>query len=197
MFKIQIKGDVLKVGQYYLAVNIDKKEYLKPHSFESGAKIMEHSYFESDLLITAETLLATEGRWKGDRIVWAGDYMDDEIFLEGFLSIIGDRNLYFQAKEYFTEVQDKFKRTKRMKYIVNHTKNEFVNKSKVRENDGYFIHPLSILTSSGNGRGGGDYREYQESDKEYIGRWVGDSISVQTTKPPQTYQEIIPDFYEH
>jgi hypothetical protein len=42
------------------------------------------------------------------------------------------------------------------------------------------IHPLSILTSSGNGRGGGDYRN---DDDTNVGSWAGDVISSEYEVP--------------
>lgn len=185
------------MGQYYLAVNLDKKEFLSPHKYDSGAKLMEHSWFENKLVRTIENLLSLDGKWKGDRIVWAGDYMDEKIFLEGFLSVIGDRNLYMHAHENFKEIhnQDYINESSdKFQYIINHTKNEFVDKTHVRDNDGW-IHPLSILTSSGNGRGGGDYRTNSEDDL-YVGQWAGDNISVSNEIPDSTMIEILPDFFE-
>ena len=58
--------------------------------------------------------------------------------------------------------------------------------------DGWMIHPLSLLTASGNGRGGGDYRGH---NKHLVGLWAGDVISSDS-KVPQGYEEITPDFRE-
>lgn len=183
------------MGQYYLAVNLDKKEFLSPHKYDSGAKLTEHSWFKNRLLLTVENLLSLEDKWKGDRIVWAGDYMDEKIFLEGFLTVIGDRNLYTNAHENFEEVttQDYItESSEKFQYIINHSKNEFVDKKNVRDNANWKMHPLSLLTASGNGRGGGDYR----GDSFYVGQWAGDNISVSNEIPDSPMEEITPDFYE-
>ena len=82
---------------------------------------------------------------------------------------------------------------KRFHFIVNHTKKEFVNLNTVPNNDGWRVHPLPLLTSSGNGRGGGDY--HPEAGKEYVGKWAGDVISAEETAPAG-YTKIKPDFKE-
>ena len=49
-----------------------------------------------------------------------------------------------------------------------------------KDNKGWKIHPLSILTSSGNGRGSGDYRD---DDDTNVGSWAGDIISSEYEEP--------------
>lgn len=88
------------MGQYYLTINLDKKQFLHPHELLNGLKLLEFS--TSDIgLTTALSLLLAEGNgqgegdmrptisanhtkrqeafdfigsWAGDRIVVAGDY---------------------------------------------------------------------------------------------------------------------------
>ena len=62
------------------------------------------------------------------------------------------------------------------RYIVNHTKKEYVDKDIVPEDkEGWKVHPLPLLTCEGNGRGGGDYRLWNE----FIGYWSRDKISIE------------------
>ena len=82
-------------------------------------------------------------------------------------------------------------------YIVNHTKKEFVDKEKcpvsyIYNEIEFKIHPLPLLTCSGNGRGGGDFRK----DHPFTGSWAGDIISIETKQPSSDYEEIFPDFIE-
>ena len=81
------------------------------------------------------------------------------------------------------------------RYIVNHTKKEYVDKKECpKDKDGWIIHPLPLLTAQGNGQGGGDY--YTEDDSElFIGTWAGDSLEV-TSKKPQYMRKIRPNFIE-
>jgi hypothetical protein len=83
------------------------------------------------------------------------------------------------------------------KYLINHDKKQFVDKSKTpKDNDGWQIHPLPLLTCEGNLRGGGDYRS--EKGQDFIGIWARDRISVATKKSniPKDYVEIVPNFNE-
>ena len=65
------------MGQYYKAVNIDECEYLSPHSFNCGAKLMESCYVGNDF-VNALTALLT-GSWYGDRVMYIGDYAWNEV----------------------------------------------------------------------------------------------------------------------
>jgi len=67
---------MMNLGQYYYGINLDKREFLYPHKYDNGAKLMEHSYLENNMLNAAEHLLSPKGEWHRTRLVWAGDYMD-------------------------------------------------------------------------------------------------------------------------
>ena len=92
------------MGQYYKIVNIKKKQYITPHTFGDGAKLMEFGMSASGVLAGLAILLADGngrgggdlhsendivGSWAGDNIVVAGDYADDGKFVKE-----ADRNLY-------------------------------------------------------------------------------------------------------
>lgn len=85
------------MGQYYHVVNIDKKEFLDPHSFGDGLKLMEFGLSGMGTLSGLTILLADGngqgggdldsedcfiGRWAGDRIVITGDYAEEGKFVE-------------------------------------------------------------------------------------------------------------------
>ena len=95
------------MGQYYKIVNIKKKQYITPHTFGDGAKLMEFSMSASGVLAGLAILLADGngrgggdlhsendivGSWAGDNIVVAGDYADAGKFVKE-----ADRNLYCLA----------------------------------------------------------------------------------------------------
>jgi hypothetical protein len=96
------------MGQYYKLVNLDKKEYLKPHDFGHGAKLVEFTSAGSGMMAGLAILLASGngrgggdlggdvnmeyvGRWAGDRVVCVGDYDDDDKWVPG--------SLYSEASE--------------------------------------------------------------------------------------------------
>jgi len=97
------------MGQYYKIVNIKKKEYITPHAFGDGAKLMEFSMSSSGVLAGLAILLADGngrgggdlnsekeivGSWAGDNIVITGDYADTGKFVKD-----ENKNLYEVAMD--------------------------------------------------------------------------------------------------
>ena len=85
------------MGQYYKIVNIKKKQYITPHTFGDGSKLMEFSMSANGVLAGLAILLADGngrgggdlhsendivGSWAGDNIVVAGDYADGGKFVK-------------------------------------------------------------------------------------------------------------------
>ena len=164
------------MGQYYKAVNIDKKEYVRPHAYDNGAKLLEHSYIKNDFLGVVTTLLKKE--WKGDRVIWLGDYFEKDENPAVPLDWESTEN-YDQLTPPATTVKKGF--------LNNLTKKISIDLSKVKatydiEEDGYVMHPLAILTVCGNGRGGGDINDENHYLYKLAGTWAGDNLSV-TDKP--------------
>jgi hypothetical protein len=107
--------------------------------------------------------------------VWAGDYADPECESE--------KNLYKLADEQdYKNIAPPDRIMGAYRYIVNHTKKLYVDKESVKAEPQYGlrVHPLSLLTAEGNGRGGGDYRG---SKQELVGTWARDVISVEKGVP--------------
>jgi hypothetical protein len=170
------------MGQYYMAIiladnNIYKHEIIRfyIHSL-CGAKLMEHSYIGNNFIGGVEFLFTQNGPFYKSRLVWAGDYADPEPELENNLY-----ELTTPEKEYIL----KSIITPEYKYIINHTKkiyidkDNYISKSKKRCQE-YQIHPLPLLVAEGNGRGGGDYSGI---NKDLVGTWSRDVISVDKDKP--------------
>jgi len=130
------------MGQYYLVVNLDKREFLLPHKLGDGLKLMEFGNSGDGTMLALALLLADGcgrgggdyhakkgstpdtsliGRWKGDRIVIAGDYADPgfipkptewtaserarlkENFSEG-VDLDKNVNLYAWASDFFADI---------------------------------------------------------------------------------------------
>ena len=82
------------MGQYFLVVNKDKKEYLMPHDFGSGLKFLEFTMDSCGVLTGLAHLLGQSsdpsgmggadseitGRWIGDNVVIIGDYDESKLF---------------------------------------------------------------------------------------------------------------------
>jgi hypothetical protein len=80
------------MGQYHYICNLDKKEYLHPHDFGDGLKLMEFGCSGEGTLLGLTILLAASngrgggdlrsedteyvGRWVGDRLAIIGDYYE-------------------------------------------------------------------------------------------------------------------------
>jgi hypothetical protein len=177
------------MGQYYKAIILADKEtsnheviriYISP--FNSGNKLIEHSYINNKFVTSFEALLTPEGFFYKSRVVWAGDYADNEKHVNKNLYMIADEQ---EDKEFNSKLT--IKNCKEYKYIINHTKKEFVNKD-----NHILFHPLPLLTAEGNGSGSGDY---YGKNQEYIGIWSRDVISVEKEKP-DNYIEFICEFSE-
>ena len=208
------------MGQYYIIANIDKQEFLHPHKWNNGMKLMEFSYVGNYLSTALLNLM--KGRWAGDRVYVIGDYAD--------LSS-ADENWYTEARELYRELPgvgyldtngyerglqdyiiDTFKHVPMNKvghkrttahYVYNHRTNEVLCLDHVPtfhvDPDGWAwrIAPLNLLLAMGNGRGGGDYGGHHE---EMVGSWVKDSAYLEVTSQPLAahamFKEVTPDFYE-
>ena len=80
------------MGQYFLAVNTTKKEFLHPHKFGSGMKFREFTCDSMSLLTGMAHLLAQSsdgvacdnakitGRWIGDHVLIVGDYDESKLY---------------------------------------------------------------------------------------------------------------------
>jgi len=162
------------MGQYYYGVILDENGWIRAWMAPGfGAKLMEHSYLGGIGVGTFEWELTPEGRHHMSRVVWCGDYADAEPGLGKNLHLIcNERNDLMLTPTAVTLGEHPF--------LVNHTKRQFVDKSKVPKGRGGFqIHPLPLLTCEGNGRGGGDF----DGTSPLIGSWARDVISAEKTAP--------------
>jgi len=84
------------MGQYYIIVNLDKKQFIDPCKFGDGWKLIEFADSTPGTMTALAVLLANGngrgggdldsndpiiGSWAGDRIVIAGDYADPGRFV--------------------------------------------------------------------------------------------------------------------
>ncbi len=120
------------MGQYYVVINLDKKEFLNTYTFNDGAKLLEFGC-SSEGTMTALAVLLSDGNgrgggdlhsedpiigsWAGDRVVISGDYADEEKFIEKdqvmkYLMLIDSKrdeppNLQAYAKKFFKDISEK------------------------------------------------------------------------------------------
>jgi hypothetical protein len=176
------------MGQYYYPIILDAVGkivvWMNAQMYNNGIKLTEHSFLNNSFVNTFEFGLSPEGIYHKSRVVWAGDYADPEAGK--------DTNLYAMCDEY-NLIRPEPKNTLKYRYIVNHSKKLYVDKTKIPCPSGCStIHPLPLLTVEGNGRGGGDYH----TDSTLVGSWARDIISVEMTIS-DTFQEIVFDLTEN
>lgn len=149
------------------------------------AKLTEHSWWENDLMkAISEKLYKQCGR-----LIWCGDYAEDEEIVMTKLSVRDIWDIDGEEVHFSNFNIDEL-------YICNYDKKEYIDLKKYKkccvDSDGWVLHPLSLLTAIGNGRGGGDYYGINE-DK--IGIWAWNIISFEDT-PPKDYKELDIEFKE-
>lgn len=182
------------MGQYYKPVCLKEnkktpKAWVYSHNYGNGLKLMEHSWIGNRFVEVVEHLLSPIGDWYKQPIVWAGDYADEDKGLK--------TNVYDRCKDTLEVNPTTYQLMDNLRYVVNHTKKVFVDKTNIPvsntyEDIEYRIHPLPLLTCEGNGRGGGDFR----GDSDLIGTWARDVISVEAALPVG-YTEINFDLVEN
>lgn len=176
------------MGQYYKPAILAKNkktvlQWVYSHSFGSGLKLMEHSWSKNPFVRAVESLIFQNPQ----PIVWGGDYAEN---------CKGNKSNVFDRCKDSNEVKPETKLTdKETRFVVNHIKKQFVDKTKVpTDSDGWKIHPLPLLTCEGNGLGGGDFR----GESDLVGSWARDTISIESKKAdiPKGYTELIFDLVE-
>ena len=181
------------MGQYYRPIFLKEETnepefFLSPYSFDNGAKLMEHSYINNYLCLAVQMSLLSNP----SRLVWAGDYADEEDCEE-------NANLYSMVTSNKTDAEElkpsNFPSYERMKrifkfgcWVVNHTKKVYF---KIPECGEFVINPIPILCCEGNGRGGGDY---QGTNMGMVGSWSRDVLEVILTEPNDDGYTKIPIF---
>ena len=181
------------MGQYYKAIVL-KKSYknrvnpieatLDSWEYANGAKLMEHSYIGNSYVRAAEELL--HYCYNGYPFVWCGDYSDDVDFKK-FKGNLYDL-AYAHKKNLAIHVTNEVEYSR---YLVNYTKRQYVELKEFVPNK-FQIHPLPLLCSDGNGRGGGDYHG---NNMEYVGLWAYNRIGI-CDKIPDGFKKLDIEFIE-
>lgn len=175
------------MGQYYKPCVLGKNKktvvkFMYSHDYNSGLKLMEHSWLGSKFVRAFESLIFKNPQ----RVVWGGDYADP---------CSGRKTNTYQRCNDKNKVNPTTTLTdKDCRFIINHTKKVFVDTTKVpqitakwAEGEDYRIHPLPLLTCEGNGGGGGDF--WGEDPNKLVGSWARHLVSVDDTAPAG-YKEI-------
>jgi len=179
------------MGQYYKPINLDNKQWLLSHDYDTGLKLMEHSWVGNEFVGVVMQLMVKGGEWFKKRIVWAGDYFGDQE---------GEEIAYYSQCENSDKIKPSIsmdEKTQKTAKLVNHTKKLYVRYDEMPKcENNWMVNPLPLLTACGNGRGGGDYYDkYPDCDK--VGSWAGDILSIEFTVPKSKwYKKLVVKFKE-
>ena len=179
------------MGQYYRPVLKTKEKITVYNRDVNGeytmAKLTEHSWWENDLMKAISEKLFQ----KPTKVAWVGDYAEDE---EVQMTNLTMKDIW-ESDGYGVKSTDF---TIDNLYLCNHELKEYIDMNKYKNNstdaDGWCLHPLSLLTAIGNGRGGGDYHDcHINADK--IGIWAWQELSFEK-EIPENYVEYEITFKE-
>ena len=141
------------MGQYYIVVNITKREVINPHVLNEGVKLMEWAYTNN--AVTNATINLLMGRWKGDKVIIAGDYAtygdgleEEEDRYDAYtiqkLHEVGIDKLYKLATEEYRELNKNECDTKNpgIRYFYNNEAKEYFDlKDTPADKDGTQVSP--------------------------------------------------------
>jgi len=208
------------MGQYYKPTIIYQDgsiASLYSHAYDSGLKLMEHSWIGNDFVNAVYSRILNKPR----RIAWIGDYSADDyetcgeaytkhFGLEDFISCYShawddeDENENIPPSKYTQEDLNLINDETKEMYLVNHDLKEYldlggyIERCTVKEGNwkGYCVNPLPLLTACGNGRGGGDFHCNDTNiGHEQVGIWAFDELEL-TSTIPDSYQECTYTFVE-
>ena len=207
------------MGQYYIPVIIsgNKRMRLYSHQYDNGIKLMEHSYIGNNFMNAVCSLLLD----RPAKVAWIGDYSADFTEdMEPYETKLPQKKFMRIYNATWTSKKREYVKPEPMQmdidtalgwWLVNHTQKialdlgKYVAENKWRkawkdwktgETEEYdmCVHPLSLLTACGNGRGGGDYHDCHP-DYDKVGTWAFDRIQLMTEKP-NGYAEVTYHFTE-
>lgn len=177
------------MGQYY-TVYLEKPEgwrQITPVQYDNTNKLTESSFFGNNYVKAVCEYLAEPAR-----VAWIGDYATVEDGMAYHANIADEELLPLLAGN--APLLDVLKDTKERRYLVNHTKGQYIDLVKYQEQykelipqyEDLITHPLPLLTACGNGQGGGDY---WGMNQDAVGTWAFDTIQT-TDSFPEGKEEI-------
>lgn len=197
------------MGQYYQPLLIDDSGGMLTacsHDFNNGPKLMEHSWVGNNFVNAILKKLDNNPM----RVAWLGDYSSDlcnEAYINMGGGFVADKEDFadYYGSVWLEECQPHAPLMKNDNseylldiehadcFLVNVTKGcyidmqEYVKENETNEtfdNSGFSpwcINPLPLLTSVGNGQGGGDYRSKIGMDD--VGSWAFDKVYITALRP--------------
>lgn len=184
------------MGQYFLAY-VRKKGAKRGKAFKStgGWKLMEHSFIGNDFMQGVCKLIYKTPSY----VVWCGDYFDctedqekaemssNDVFVD--FSRLWNKSVRGLSEEF--DITNKFLVNHDMKVYIN--MRDYIDMLKCGKmiDDGWVVHPLSLLTANSNGKGGGDYWE-DCLNYDQVGSWNNCLLEI-TDEIPKDYTDVTDD----
>lgn len=190
------------MGQYYTAVlrrighdgKLEEK-FLWPHQYKNGCTLMEFSYLGNYFMNAVCNKLYNEP-W---HVIFLGDYTQEGMDLkmgENKIRALLRREDKAYNKwseetggvDWGTPAEEINFPSEGRTALVNLTKGEYIDLEEYSKRAPFArsdlpdweakFHPLSLLTASSNGQGGGDYFPKDDYGLENVGRWCNDKIVI-------------------
>lgn len=184
------------MGQYFLAY-VRKKGAKRGKAFKStgGWKLMEHSFIGNEFMQGVCKLIYKTPSY----VVWCGDYFDctedqekaemssNDVFVD--FSRLWNKSVRGLSEEF--DITNKFLVNHDMKVYIN--MRDYIDMLKCGKmiDDGWVVHPLSLLTANSNGKGGGDYWE-DCLNYDQVGSWNNCLLEI-TDEIPKDYTDVTDD----
>ncbi|MBR0289847.1 MAG: hypothetical protein IJQ82_12800 [Selenomonadaceae bacterium] len=173
------------MGQYYMAVlgnefGTDCKVFNRSVDGEyTFAKLLEHSWWENSFVNSFSERLYNEL----GRVIWCGDYADEPddfafpncsaSYIPCYREVWGDKVQMLSSTSTNFKLDDKF--------LINYDMKQYVDLNEYKEKSidkhGWCIHPLTLITAVGNGRGGRDFHE-GNIGFEHVGIWAWHLLTI-------------------
>ena len=173
------------MGQYYMAVlgnefGTDCKVFNRSVDGEyTFAKLLEHSWWENSFVNSFSERLCNEL----GRVIWCGDYADEPddfafpncsaSYIPCYREVWGDKVQMLSSTSTNFKLDDKF--------LINYDMKQYVDLNEYKEKSidkhGWCIHPLTLITAVGNGRGGRDFHE-GNIGFEHVGIWAWHLLTI-------------------
>lgn len=188
------KGVILK-GDFNTNPSKECEFSCRSWDFNNGAKLMEQAWMDNVYVNVYMKLLSKD--YNGYHFVWCGDYANDfrmtinKLSNKEYMEKYKEHEYipyYYNSRLKLDDINLGYENIKDLRYLINYTKKEYVDLSKHTE-----IHPLPMLTCSGNEEGGGG--TYRGTNEDMVGYWAYDCIGVDTEKP-EDFKELEVSFEE-
>lgn len=177
------------MGEYFMWANPAKKEYLDDSAFEECGFMLSIAKYTGCITTRAARMLMAD-RWKGDPVIFLGDYFLREPDRSGKIIGLFHGCPYEEVLETYIPLQvNPCDEVEPYRYAIDHKAKEYIDFEEIDLNSNYEklasvsefkLDPLPILLAP-NRCNPGDFQ---------LGRWCPGAIEVTNLIPPTGYEDI-------